>query len=187
MARVIPTAMQTAILDGSFHPIVLAYIDWPSGAVRVHSGLDVLEWDGADWLGVGDAGFLELPPVSQGLGQETGALLFGGVTDVIDEMLAEDSQGAAVEIWFGVTQARTPAPLVSEPVRVFVGTIDDAGDTIDGDAHQGRLTIISGPSQMSTGSPFHTLEDQQTIDANDTAGRWVRANESNAIAETVKW
>lgn len=189
MARVIPPAMRSAILSGAIWPVLLAYVDWPGGAVRVHTGVGTLAWDGHDWTGIGHLGLVNLPQAAVGMGQEAGTLTLGGLPEVIDAMLGEDSAGAQVEVWFGCLTGRTPAPLVSDPVRVFSGYVDDAGDNLDvaGGTHQGWLSIISGPSQMSTGSPVHTMEDQQAIDPTDTAGRWVRAAWSAAVAQVPQW
>lgn len=189
MARVIPTAMRDAILSGVTYPVMLARIDWPTGEVRVHSGTGTLAWDGDDWIGVAGFGFVTLPGVGMGIGQESGSLTFGGMVPVVDEMVSADSAGRLVEVYFGVLAGRSPAALLSDPVRMFAGTIDDAGDQIDVAAgvHQGMLAIISGPSQMSQGSPVHTYEDQLAIDATDTAGRWVRSALAEAIAQVPKW
>lgn len=189
MALTIPAAMRDQILSGAFHPAMLVYVDWPGGVVRVHSGVGDLSWDGHTWTGVRGFGFVSLPVVARGLGQETGLLQFGGLDAVIDEMIGADSAGAQVEAWFGVLTGRTPAPLLTDPVRMFTGTIDDAGDTIsaDADMRTGSLTIVSGPSQMSGGSPAHTFEDQQTVDPTDTAGRWVRAATAEALANVPTW
>jgi len=189
MALTIPTSMRDAILSGAFHPVMLVYVDWPGGAVRVHSGVGDLSWDGHTWTGVRGFGFVSLPVVARGIGQETGLLQFGGLDAVIDEMIGADSAGAQVDAWFGVLTGRAPAPLLADPVRMFTGTIDDAGDTISADAttRQGRLTIVSGPSQMSGGSPTHTFEDQKLASAGDTAGRWVRAAVASATANVPTW
>ncbi|MBA86140.1 MAG: hypothetical protein CML69_15615 [Rhodobacteraceae bacterium] len=189
MALNIPVEMRDAILAGGFHPVMLVYVDWPGGAVRVHSGVGELTWDGHTWTGVRGFGFVSLPVVARGIGQETGLLQFGGLDAVIDQMVGADSAGAQVQAWFGVLTERTPAPLLTDPVRMFTGTIDDAGDTISADAssRQGQLTIVSGPSQMSGGSPTHTFEDQQLASAGDTAGRWVRTSIASATANVPTW
>ena len=55
------TPAQVAQFGGVFHPVVLVWIDWPSGAVRAHSGRGPISWGGYTWDGVGGFGEVSVP------------------------------------------------------------------------------------------------------------------------------
>lgn len=188
MARVIPAAMARAMTSGAFHRAVLMQVDWPVGdPVRVHTGVGPLTWDGHTWTGVGGVGFIELPPASRGIAQEKGQISFGGSEAVISAMLGDPSYGAQVQVWLGCLTGRNSGALVSDPVREFVGTIDDAFAEVTDDSLQGYLGIVSGPPQLKGGSPYHTLEDQKGVYPTDTLFRWIKAAATDAAAGPREW
>ena len=178
-----------AAVAAPFHPVVLVYVDWPGGVVRVHSGVGTLTWGGFGWLGVGQAGGLTLPDEGRGLAQSAGVLRIGGLPDDIDAHLGQDVRGRAVDVWFGAVTARAGTTLVAEPVPVFTGYVDGMSDeekaTGEGVFRAIELAIASGPSQRSATSAWHSYEDQITAYPGDTAGRWVKA--AVAQAGTVVW
>lgn len=187
MARVIPAAMASALTSGAFHPAVLMQVDWPGGNVYVHDGIGALSWDSRTWLGLGGNGFIELPPATRGLAQERGQITFGGDEAVIDAMLHDASEGVRVQVWLGCLTARNSGVLVSDPVREFVGSVDDAFGEVTDDAMQGFLGLISGPPQMKPGSPYHSYEDQRAVHATDTLFRWIKAAKTDAAAGPREW
>lgn len=189
MALTVPAAMRAQILTGATFPVLLVYVDWPGSPVRVHSGVGTLSWDSQTWTGVNGFGGVTLPPNALGIAQSPGALKFGGLPEVIDAMLGADTAGRRVTVWWGCLTGRTPAPLVSDPLRIFTGVLDQPGDELDWQAgtHTGVVSMISGPSQLSTANPAHTFEDQQLIDATDTAGRLVRAAQASQLAQVSAW
>lgn len=180
-----------AALAKPFHPVMLALVAWPTGAVRVHSGFGSMSWDGHTWLGVGDRGFLRLPEEGSGIAAANGVLRLGGLPEDIDAHLSADARGAVVQVWFGVTTDRAGSVLAEDPVQVFVGYVDSMADetvaTQDGWSRILSLNIAAGPSQRARASVHHTDADQKALYPADTAGRWVIAASAAAAAGQAKW
>lgn len=185
-----------AALAGPFHPVVLVFVDWPEDPVRVHSGRGTLSWEGEDWIGLADLnpGAVTLPDEAASLAMVEGQLVIGGDPDTIDAVLAdaEAARGAEVQIWFGAVTTRAGTTLVGEPFSVFAGGVGSVGDedTPVGEIDMARLVrvqLTSGPSQRSVAAAHHSYADQQRIDSDDTAGRWVMGALGNLIPELPKW
>lgn len=187
MVRSIPAAAADQINSGAAHPVVLARLDLPGETVRVHSGSGTLDWDGHEWLGVGGYGFVRLPPYGAGFAQQKGSVSIGGLPGVVDALLSIAVSGSWVEIWWGCLTGRTPAPLVSDPVREFAGFIDGSEDEITDGEQRATMGLKIGPSQTTRGSSAHTYEDQRTRHPDDTAGRFVKAAVAESIARANKW
>lgn len=178
-----------AINTGRFHPVTLVYINWPGGAVRVHSGHGPLSWDSESWTGVGPLeAALQLPGEAGGTAMIEGTASVGADDDTIDDLYtdADDARGVAVQVWCGVVTARAGTTLIGEPFEVWSGRV---GGTSDEAAWQGdsmmrpfSIGLVSGPSQRATGSAVHSYEDQLRRDPTDTAGRLV----SGALTNTIK-
>jgi hypothetical protein len=179
MVRAIPTAMRDAILSGFYAPAVLVQVDWPDGAVRVHNGTAPIEWNDAEWLAVGALGFVQLPPATRGIGQESGALLVGGDLPELSEMLAVDASGVRVRVWVGVFTDRQGTALLADPVLEWQGRIaDQAFEQADSGVvtdNQVRFELLSAVNQMSTGAAQYSHEDQIQIDPTDTALLHIKA------------
>jgi len=183
-----------ALTSGAFHPVTLAFVDWPEDPVRVHSGFGTLTWGGHDWMGVGLLdGLLSLPAEGTGAAMVEGEAVIGGDPDGIDSILnaAEAARGATVQAWCGVVTTRSGTVLIGEPFGVFTGSIGAVGDS---DEWTGAdvlravtLGLETGPSQRSRASAAHSYEDQKRYDSTDTAGRWVKQAIADFAAGIPKW
>ena len=180
-----------AAMSRAFHPVVLLHVDWPGGAVRVHSGLGTLVWGGHEWTGVGVAGSLTLPDESAGLAALPGEMRLGGDPAAIDAVHDVDPSGVAVDVWFGAVTERAGATLVGAPFSIFTGYVDGMGDeTVADGAGVARAVIAglaSGPSQRAGGAAHHSYEDQIAAFPGDTAGRWLKGDVSRTVVEVPKW
>ena len=182
MARVIHPDTLAAIAAGNFCPLVMVYLDWPDGAVRVHSNVGTISFGGDDWLGIGKFGGIEIPEESVGLAQQTAALRMIGAPDEMDDYLDSPIRGRMGEVWFGVVTERHGNVLIGEPFRAFAGYMDAMRDSIE--AADGGVTriitidVANGPSQRLSVSLFHTDEDQRRTHPDDTAGRLVINSEA---------
>lgn len=178
-----------AIEGGNFCPVVLVYLDWPSGAVRMHSNVGTIQWGGHDWLGIGTFGAIEVPEEGVGLAQNTADLLLIGSPVDVQEYLDEPIRGRDAQIYFGVVSDRSGNVLIGEPFDVFNGKMDALGFSIEaaegGVTYGLRLTVADGPSQREAAAAFHTDEDQRRRFPNDTAGRWVQLSVRQSL--TLKW
>lgn len=189
VTRSIHPDTKAAIAAGNFSPIVMVYLDWPGGAVRVHSNVGTISFGGNNWLGIGHFGGIAAPEESVGLSQNSASLQLIGAPDEMDDYLDSPIRGRRGEVWFGVVTERSGNVLIGEPFITFAGYMDAMRDTIQ--AEDGGVTrvitidVANGPSQRLTASLFHTDEDQRRMHPTDTAGRLVINSEDRA--ETMTW
>lgn len=193
LIRDIDPATFAEIQAGSFHPVVLIALDWPSGTVRVHTGDEVLSWGGHEWLGVNRFGGASFPAEMLGPAMTEGRLTLGGDPARIEEIVADADAAAGREVkaWLGTVTKRAGAVLIGEPFDLWQGVIGQVGDTEEWNEDQAiaivEVEITSGVSQRSRGSVHHTFEDQKRIDPTDTAGRWTVAAMASAQANLPRW
>ena len=187
--RNIHAATKAAIAAGNFCPVVMVHLDWPGGAVRVHSNAGVISFQGHDWLGIGKFGGIVSPEETVGLAQNSASLQLIGAPDEMDAYLDSPIRGRRGEIWFGVVTERAGNVLIGEPWRVFVGYMDAMRDTIDvadgGSTRVITIDVANGPSQRLSASLYHVDEDQRRSHPDDTAGRLVINSE--ARQERLTW
>jgi hypothetical protein len=186
LTRGVDPDLLDALASGAFWPVLLVYIDWPDDPVRVHSGVGVLEWDEEDWVGVGDAGFLNLPGEAPGLAAFEGEASVGGVDAEIDAILDADPRWREVSVWFGAVTDRAGVTLIGEPVQVFWGYVDSLGDrtewTPEGAFRVAVLGLGVGPGQRANDAAHHSYEQQIEAYPGDTSGRWLKAGRTRVEA-----
>lgn len=190
MARDIHAATYQAICDpAGFFPVILFHIDWPDAPIRAHTNRGNISWDGQTWTGVGNIADISLPADNIGMAAQEASFSLLGVGDDLDDYLEVDARGRDAEFLFGVVTERDGSTLIGEPFSIFVGTINGMRDVTEfldvGYSRGGQLPLISGPSQRSAYSAFHSHEDQSAAYPGDTAGRFL----INAIreAEKMRW
>lgn len=176
-----------------WHPVVMAYIDWPSGDVRAHSGVGTISYGGHDWLGIGDYGRVEVPPESRsGAARRLTLTLLGGIADLLTQS-GEQVRGRDGEIYAGAVTTRSGATLVADPVRVWRGTADalrfemGVTDEIVMTVEAAlQLQLSSGPALRRNASQYHSLEDHKAnFSATDTAARLIQSAET--VARNMTW
>jgi hypothetical protein len=186
LTRDIDPATLAALAEPIIYPIVMVYLDWPGGAIRVHSGVGTIQWDGEDWLGVGPFGAVQMPGEESGLISQPAQLRLIGVPDELDAYLDDPIRDEEGEILFALTTERTGNVLIGEPFSIFIGYMDAMRDVVEADDGVLRrdliISLAGGPSQRAFTDLFHTDEDQKTRFPSDTAGRLVQ----NAEAEGKK-
>ncbi|SEO11610.1 hypothetical protein SAMN04489859_103561 [Paracoccus alcaliphilus] len=192
LTRDVPPALMTAISGGYFHPVVLAYIDWPGAPLRAHSGRGNISWDGQTWLGVGKFGSVDVPEeAAAGIPTEFTMML---VTDFPDLEAYTDTaiKGADASIYMGEVSERGGNSLIGA-VEVSTGTADGLGMTVEVTDENGqpvtmfglRVTVTTGPSYRSMAAIAHSHEDQSRQYPADTAGRHLMFAQS--LAEKTYW
>jgi hypothetical protein len=187
LKRGLSAATLTA-LAGTFYPAAMVYLDWPGGAIRVHSGVGTISWSSQSWLGVMDYGGIEIPPEAlSGVPGRTVLTLAVAATDV-DTVMAADVRNIEAVIYSAVTTARGGATLVGEPFVMFSGYVDGIVEQFDAGGGNARTTIRlevgSGPGMRSIGAVTHSEEDQKRRYPTDTIGRLLIRAQDKAIRTT---
>lgn len=165
-----------AALAGTvLHPVILVYLDWPDGEVRVHSNVGPLEWDGHTWLGVGSFGAIQMPEEATGLGSDPTELRLVGAPDELDARLEDPIRDRDGVVLFGLVTERAGTTLIGEPFEIFSGYMDALRDVVEVNEDEARrdivISVAPGPSQRDFAEVFHTAEDQARRFPDDTAGR----------------
>lgn len=184
--RGIDPATLTA-LQSAFYPVVIVFVDWPSGPVRVHSGVGTMNWAGHDWHGVGDVGGVMLPGEDAGMAQGAASVSIGGDPVDLSDIMREDYLGREVSVWYGIVTERAGASLVGQPFDVFTGEIETAVDEQTPGFRGITLEITTGPSQRSAGRAVHSYADQIAEFPGDTAGRWANAARARLGSALPRW
>lgn len=190
LSRDIHTDTLAALQGPFFYPIIMVYLDWPDAAVRVHSNVGSVSFEGQSWHGVGNFGDIQLPEEASGLAQQPAQLRLVGLPDDLDDYLDDPIRNREGRILFGAVTERAGNILIGEPFEAFTGYMDALRDIVEVQDASGQkqlvrgvvLNVVSGPSQRSAAEVYHTAEDQARNFPGDTAGRLV----INAEAEAGK-
>lgn len=168
------------------YPVVAIYLDWPGGAVRMHTSTGTITWGGEAWGGVGKFGSVRVPDESAGLASQPIQVRLVGVPDTLDDYLDDPIRGRDTWVGWGLTTKRGGNVLIGELNKLSAGYMDALRDVVeaveDGWLRGVILQAISGPSQRAKAKIFHTAEDQARSFPGDTAGR----HTINAEAEAGK-
>ena len=177
LRRQIDPATLQALNEHIIYPIILVYLDWPDGAVRVHSNVGTVNFDGFEWGGIGQFGDIQMPEEEMGLASQPAELRIIGVPDEIDQYIADAQtiRDREALIYFGVVNERSGNVLVGQPFEIFAGYMDalrEESQVEDGTFRRDLvLNVAAGPSQRAFAEVFHTFEDQIKRFPGDTAGR----------------
>lgn len=175
VTRNLHEATKAALSSGLHNPIVFVFLDWPGGAVRVHSNVGSVTFGGNTWLGVGRFGSISVPAEGGGLSQTVAELKVIGAPEELDDFLESPIRGRVGEVWYGCVTQRAGNVLIGEPFRVFTGFMDAMLNTVEmdgGDVVRAiTINVADGPSQRLSTSLFHTDEDQRRAHPDDTGGR----------------
>jgi hypothetical protein len=158
-----------------FWPVVMVYLDWPSGEVWYHTGRGTITWNGNDWIGAGDFAEVSIPEEAPGMAATNALCRVIGTFDQIEDAANEEVKNRPGAIYFGVTTTRAGNVLVGDPVNVFYGSMDgtmtEVGEDGGRQIYSLQLTIGSGPSARTGATITHSQEDQAYRFPGDTWGR----------------
>lgn len=189
LSRNLDTQLLSA-LSGTFNPITLVFVDWPSSPVYTHSGIGDVSFNGQTWLGLGKYGGISIPSEDLSLVNTKATLsVAGNLVDLLAELNA-DPRNSDVLIYFGVTTEPAGNVLVGEPTLIFSGYVDSVDFSLNkqGTDLNSSLTvgISSGPSARASATINHTPEDQVFKYPNDTAGRQL-VNQNKKLYNPDVW
>lgn len=118
------SAAMTAQITGSYlRPAFFAQLHFLSGDVFVWSGIGTVNWNGHDFLGLGQFGQISTIEESNDIKANNLTLTLSGVpSDSLSQALNETRQGNAVTLWFGCVG--DGGDVVADPVKSFAGRMD---------------------------------------------------------------
>lgn len=171
-----------------FYPATLVHVDWPTGALRAHSGVGPIVWGGHTWHGVGAFGDVDIPGEAFGLVSGRGRLALKGLPDAALAQIEGQVRNRAADIWAAVVTTSAGNVLIGEPFGVFFGYVDAArfrvrpagGDLIN----VVQVDVLSGPSARMVASLHHSDAQQAADYPGDTAGRHLPGIEARTVRIT---
>lgn len=189
LTRGIGSALLAEISKSAWYPVVLVYLDWPGGAVRVHSGVGNITWASATWQGVGGVGRIDMP--GEGIAGTAGraSMTIFGPADVLLTQADAQIRNRPGVVYMGAVTAPAGNVLVGAPIEMFSGYMDALRFTVTGEGdviqHGLQLDLGTGPSMRQMAAILHSDEDQRLRFPGDTAGRHLINIE--ARVSTLRW
>lgn len=194
LTRALPGAMVSA-MAGTFYPVLFVYLDWPGGAVRVHSGVGDISWGGYTWRGVGGFGAVTVPDEAGSMVATEAALSLVAPASELDGYLDDVIRNRSGEVYLGFLAGRPGSAggttlLWATPITLFLGAMDGLTMSIQpkgakGYATEAHVTLRTGPGARSEATIYHTDADQRRRYPADTAGRLVVL--ALASAQKLMW
>lgn len=139
MSRDFSSAALTQYAGGHISERVFVFIDFDSGAVRLHDGWGNITWNSQTWSGIGDFGGISTVQEAPDVGPRSVTLRLSGVDSayVASALDRTDYKGRTVEIYVGACDA--DGDLVADPDLLWRGTADVASVTMDKNAAEIEL------------------------------------------------
>jgi hypothetical protein len=160
MARNLPTGAAAVFSAPVVRPVFLVDLDWPSGMVYAWNGYGNISWGGHTYLGTGHLGSISnIGETKDGKANGTILTLTGIPSDLIPDVLANDSQGRPAKIW--LVGMAVDGTFAADPYPIFDGIIDitpteDEGQTCSISVHLEKERI-----DRRLQNRRNTHEDQQ--------------------------
>ena len=178
--RILDPDTTAALGEGVVRLAVLAYADFPSGPVRIWSGIGTLYADGHEWAGVG--GLLSIEDVTETVDSAQSGMavkLSGMPSALFTSVTLGDYQNRRASVMLAVFD---PAgDLIGSLVYLFRGLMDSDAVRDDGSEVSVTMTLESALSDQLRPRVYrYTHEDQQTLypDEEDKGLEFVAALQS---------
>ncbi len=179
--RQLSAALEADTVAPALTPIVLVELDFPSGFVRMWSGLGPLSWDGKVWLGAGQIGSISAVEETTEIKAAGVAFALSGIpSEMVGLTYGEHYQGRPVAMWFGTLGAAGQVTVA--PHKVWSGRMDVMMDEDDGETAtitvqaESRLVDLERPRVRR-----FTDEDQRQLYPGDTGLRFVAGLQNKDI------
>lgn len=181
MARDLETAYDAAVDDATVRIAYLAQLEFPSGTIRVWTGVGNLSWDSQTWTGVGTLGGIS--DISEAKGTEAPGVtlqLSGIPSEMLALALDDAYQGYPAKIYQAMFDAAMA--VIVDPVLVFSGRMDVMQITDAGQTGTIDLTCESHSIDLDRKRVLrYTHEEQQRLFAGDLGLEFVAAMQDKPI------
>lgn len=170
MARSIGTNFNTQINSNSVRPFYALSVEFTSSTLRLWTGFGDLTIDSETYIGSGN--LLTISNV-----QETADIKATGIkvslsgldTSILSSSISQDSEGANVELYFGVlTTTGNAQAIVDTPYKLFSGSLDTIGVSESGGTSTITITVENRLITLEKAADRrYTDQDQKNLFAGD--------------------
>lgn len=162
MSRDLTAGMVTEVTGGNLEPRIFAYLDFPSGAVRVWDGIGNKSWDGETWTGVGTLGSVSFPKETTEVRAEGCVLSLSGVPpSMISLVLSDKPRGRAATVYLACLDGG--GSIIADPVALFSGRMDHTTIVEDGETATVNVHCESHFIDLGRASDWRYSHEHQQI------------------------
>jgi hypothetical protein len=130
--------MLAQLTAANIKPVLFLKMQFNTGPIFVWSGIGTLNWNGQQWIGLGQLGTISAVEESSELAAVNVTFTLTGIPqDLIQDALNEVRQGNPVQLWFGTLGDDNN--VLADPLQIFAGRMDTP--TIDEGAATSTISI----------------------------------------------
>jgi hypothetical protein len=181
MSRTITPAVLAELAAGVVRPAIFVESQFPSGYLRLWSGLGEITWGGRTWAGAGtllNVGAIE--ETTDVVATGTTVTLSGIPTDLVSACINDARQGLPGQIYLGFLTAA--GAVIADPVMAFAGRLDVPTIMDGADRCEIQITYESRLIDLNRAREWrYTHESQQQISPGDRGFEYVAGLQEREI------
>lgn len=164
MSRDLGSTINAVIAGQSMEPAIFVDLAWPSGTVRVWTGVGSFTWGGNEYIGVGTLGGVSpIPESSDGRANGITLTLSGIDSSLISTVLGQHYQGRSGKLWLGFLNSA--GALISDPpYQLFAGKMDVCSIEEGGTTSTISISIENQMIVLQQASGRRITHEDQQID-----------------------
>lgn len=182
MSRNMTPAFETAMLEQQLRPALFFQGHFPSGTVRLWTGLGDIDWNGHTWIGGGNLiGVSDIEETTEVVAGSVTVTLSGVPTAYISLVMDDAQQGLAGRIYLALMDAA--GNVIPDPVQTFRGRLDvpvieDGAETCTiSITYESRLVDLLTPREFR-----YTQESQQLFSPGDFGFAFITSLQDKRIS-----
>ena len=181
MSRTITPAVVAELASGQVRPAIFFEAQFPSGFLRLWSGLGDISWNGSVWTGAGNLmGIGAIEESADVVATGTTISLSGIPTDLVSLCLADARQGMPGKVWIGFMTAAMA--VIADPILAFAGRLDVPSIMDGAERCEIQITYESRLIDLNRSREFrYTHESQQLFSAGDRGFEYVSALQDKEV------
>ena len=181
MSRTITAAVVAELASGQVRPAIFFEAQFPSGFLRLWSGLGGITWNGSVWTGAGNMmGIGAIEESADVVATGTTISLSGIPTDLVSLCLADARQGMPGKVWIGFMTAAMA--VIADPILAFAGRLDVPSIMDGAERCEIQITYESRLIDLNRSREFrYTHESQQLFSAGDRGFEYVSALQDKEV------
>lgn len=181
MSRTITPAVIAELASGQVRPAIFFQAQFPSGFLRLWSGLGPISWNGQTWTGAGTLmGIGAIEESADVVATGTTISLSGIPTDLVSLCLADARQGMPGRVWVGFMSAA--GAVIADPILAFAGRLDVPSIMDGAERCEIQITYESRLIDLNRAREWrYTHESQQQFSAGDRGFEYVSALQDKEV------